>query len=109
MRPHLQKLLEHGLAFAFQGFWQPSWAGRGVHNWDQQVFWAEAQGEKAPPEPQGFENGDFVIEGCSAYRALFARPGYCWCGRQRAQHADQAPEIAREYLTYLRKNPRFQE
>lgn len=47
------------------------------------MLWVESLEDGLPPEPGPGENDDKVVPGCTEYRAIFVRPGYCWCGPRR--------------------------
>ncbi len=91
MEPHLKRLADLGLVTFEDSSWLPTWSGRGVHNWHQQVLFAESFGDTELPEPQLGENGDQVVPVCAQYRSLYCSPGYCWCGHLRSQHAARRP------------------
>lgn len=106
MEPHLKRLADLGLVVFEDGSWLPTWSGRGVNNWRQQVLFAESFGDTDLPEPRAEENGDQVVPGCSEYRPLFCSPGYCWCGHLRSEHASEAPKTAAKMLTLKREDNR---
>lgn len=104
MEPHLKRLADLGLVAFEDSSWLPTWSGRGVHNWHQQVLFAESFGDTELPEPQLGENGEQVVPVCSQYRPLYCSPGYCWCGHLRSQHASEAPKTAARLLAFKRED-----
>ena len=106
MEPHLKRLADLGLVVFEDSSWLPTWSGRGVHNWRQQVLFAESFGDTDLPEPQPGENGDQVVPVCAQYRSLYCTPGYCWCGHLRSQHASEAPKTAARMLAFKREEDR---
>lgn len=108
MEPHLKRLADLGLIVFEDSSWLPTWSGRGVHNWRQQLLWADPTGDTELPEPRPEENGDQVVPGCNEYRPLYCSPGYCWCGRFRNEHASEAPKTAAKMLAFKREDSRRQ-
>ena len=106
MQPHLQRLVDVGLVVLQDLSWKPTWSGHGVHNWNQQILWAESTGDTELPELRPGENGDQVVAGCEKYRPLYCTPGYCWCGMIRSDHASEAPETAAHFLAHTRERNR---
>lgn len=108
MQPHLQRLADLGLVVLQDGQWTPTWSGRGVYNWRQQVLWAESTGEAQVPGPRTEENGDQLVTDCPEYRPIYSCPGRCWCGHFRSEHASEAPETAAKFLAHKREQNRRQ-
>ena len=106
MQAHLQCLLDLGLVVSRNDRWEPTWSGWGVYYWIHQLHWADAMPHAELPAPRQQENGDQVVLGCNDYRPLYCRPGYCWCGLLRNQHASEAPQTAALYLAHEREKKR---
>lgn len=102
----LLRLADLGLVALEDGCWMPTWLGRGVHNWRQQVLWADSTDDTDLPAPRPEENGDQVVPGCNVYRPLYSSPGYCWCGLFRSDHASEAPETAAKFLAHKQEEDR---
>lgn len=102
--PHLKRLLEMDLLeFRHSQGWQPNWWGLAVLNWHRQL--REAKERKLlPAKPRGEENGFHLGPPCQEFRALLFSGVYCWCGRLRSDHLDQASEKALEFLRYSQRN-----
>ena len=109
LRPHLERLVDLDLVAFQEGQWRPTWSGRGVYNWHQQLSWADAIEDSRIPEPRPEENGDQVVAGCNDYRPFYGCPGYCWCGIIRSQHVSEAPKTAAKLLAHYRKEKRSEE
>lgn len=99
-------LSRYGPPFADPRDLVPSISGRGLIPSRTPTLLRTGRQSHRRPGPRGSlsENGDFLVKGCARYRALFARPGFCWCGLQRSEHANEAPKIASEYLIHQRNH-----
>lgn len=78
---HVQHLVALDLIREKGPHWVPTWFGRGVYHWSQQLFWADLLQRTEVPAPTQGENGALIAGQCHTFRPLFCRPGYCWCGR----------------------------
>ncbi|MBS2034590.1 hypothetical protein JST97_06370 [bacterium] len=97
----LHQLEQLGLVRQHLMGWSPTWLGHAVNNWHRQLELAMNLDPEAPiPEPTEAENGEQRVPGCDRYRETYFRPGSCWCLKRRWEHADQAVEIAEEWLSH---------
>jgi hypothetical protein len=78
---HLEHLVAFKLIKENGPHWIPTWLGRGVYHWNQQLFWADLLQRTTVPAPTQGENGALIAGVCHTFRPLFCRSGYCWCGR----------------------------
>lgn len=86
--------------------WQPSWWGWAVLNWHRQL--REARDRRlVPSQPRETENGVHPGPACKEFRPLLFSGVFCWCGRLRGEHCDQAPETALRYLAFQNRNRRL--
>lgn len=83
--------------------WQPNWWGWAVLNWHRQL--REARDRKIlPAKPREGENGAHLGPACGEFRELLYSGIYCWCGRLRSDHLDEAPAIALRFLACYQRS-----
>ncbi|MCW5865761.1 MAG: hypothetical protein KIS61_00730 [Candidatus Eremiobacteraeota bacterium] len=104
---HLNRLLQMELLqFRYSQGWQLNWWGLAVLNWHRQL--REAKNRKTlPAKPRGGENGFHLGPPCEKFRVLLFSGVYCWCGRLRSDHLDQASETAAQLLRYSQRNQKL--
>ncbi|ODT74149.1 hypothetical protein ABS71_06045 [bacterium SCN 62-11] len=100
---HLRRLHEMELLeFRHSQGWRPNWLGAGVLNWHRQL--REAQNRHLVASlPRPGENGSHLGPTCDEFRPLLFSGVYCWCGRLRSEHLDEAPETALRFLRYYQR------
>ncbi|ODT74142.1 hypothetical protein ABS71_06010 [bacterium SCN 62-11] len=105
----VKRLLEMDLVeFRHSQGWRPNWWGLAVLNWHRQLREARDRKIALPPKPGEGENGEHLGPPCENFRELLFSGVYCWCGRLRSDHLDQAPETALRFLGYHERSRTLQ-